>query len=87
VQEWQGVEIWLNHHFRVTPANIPPRGVFEAPLDVFVAGYGQRFNFNTMQITDLRLKGRHSDGKAFELQYDFQRDGLEEALSGFKGKR
>lgn len=85
-EEWQGVEIFLNHHFRVTAAKIPPGGIFQAPLDVFVAGYGQRFNFKTMQITDLRLKAKHPNGEPFELRYAFQKDGLEGALEGFKGK-
>src|SRR5688572_28753886 len=85
-EAWHDVEVLLNHHFRITPDDMPPEQVVHAPLDIFVAGYGQRFNFKTMQITDLRLKARHPDGEAFELQYDFQGDGLEEALSGFKGK-
>ena len=85
--DWTNVEIWLNHHFRVTVPTIPPHAPLLAPLDVFVAGYGQRFNFKTMQITDLRLKGKHQNGEPFELQYDFQKSGLAGALSGFKGKR
>lgn len=85
-EEWRNVEVILNHHFRIQPANIPPDGIVQAPLDVFVAGYGQRFNFKTMQITDLRLKATRPNGEPFELRYEFQRDGLEGALEGFKGK-
>ena len=85
-EEWQNIEIVLNHHFRVQPKNMGPGDIFQAPLDVFVAGYGQRFNFKTMQITDLRLKARRPDGEPFELQFEFQKGGLEGALEGFKGK-
>ena len=34
---------------------IPAGSRFKAPLDAFVAGYGQRFEFNRMQITDVQL--------------------------------
>jgi hypothetical protein len=85
-EEWRNVEIILNHHFRITPKDIPPDGIVQAPLDIFVAGYGQRFNFNTMQITDLRLKARRPNGEPIEIEYEFQKGGLEGALEGFKGK-
>jgi hypothetical protein len=85
-EAWHDVEVLLNHHFRITPDDMPPEQVVHAPLDIFVAGYGQRFNFKTMQITDLRLKGKRPDGEPFEVKYDFSRDGLAEALGGFKGK-
>jgi hypothetical protein len=82
---WEDVQVFLNHHFRIEPDDIPPAGVVQAPLDIFVAGYGQRFNFKTMQITDLRLKAtRH--GEPFELRYEFQKGGLQGALGGFKGR-
>ena len=86
-EEWRDVEIFLNHHFRIMPDDIPPNGIVQAPLDIFVAGYGQRFNFNTMQITDLRLKAKRPNGEPIELQYDFQKSGLEGVLEGFKDKR
>jgi hypothetical protein len=85
--EWRNVEIFLNHHFRITPDNVPPGGVVQAPLDVFVAGYGQRFNFKTMQITDLRLTAKRPDGEPVEIRYQFEKGGLEGALEGFKGKQ
>jgi hypothetical protein len=85
-EEWRDVEIRLNHHFRVQPDDMPPGAIFQAPLDSFVAGYGQRFNFQTMQITDLRLTAKRASGEPLELQYQFQKGGLEGALEGFKGK-
>jgi hypothetical protein len=83
---WHDVEVILNHHFRITPEDMPPEQVVHAPLDVFVAGYGQRFNFKTMQITDLRLKAKRPNGEPFEVKYEFTQGGLEGALGGFKGK-
>ena len=85
-EEWQDVEVILNHHFRIQPKNIEPAGIVQAPLDIFVAGYGQRFNFKTMQITDLRLKAKRPNGEPIEVRYEFSRGGLEDALGGFKGK-
>jgi hypothetical protein len=85
-EEWHDVEVRLNHHFRINPKNIPKDGIVQAPLDIFVAGYGQRFDFKTMQITDLRLTAKRPNGEPFELTYDFRESGLDEALGGFKGK-
>jgi hypothetical protein len=85
-ETWQDVEVLLNHHFRIQPQDIEPDGIVQAPLDIFVAGYGQRFNFKTMQITDLRLKAKRPNGEPFEVRYEFRKGGLEEALGGFKGQ-
>jgi hypothetical protein len=85
-QEWRDVEVILNHHFRIQPKNIEPDGIVQAPLDIFVAGYGQRFNFKTMQVTDLVLKAKRPNGEPFEVRYEFRKGGLDEALGGFKGK-
>jgi hypothetical protein len=85
-EEWRDVEVILNYHFRIQPKNIEPEGIVQAPLDIFVAGYGQRFNFKTMQITDLVLKAKRPNGEPFEVRYEFRKGGLEDALGGFKGK-
>ena len=76
----------LNHHFRIQPKNIEPDGVVQAPLDIFVAGYGQRFNFKTMQITDLVLKAKRPNGEPFEVRYEFRKGGLDDALVDSRGK-
>lgn len=86
-EEWRNVEVFLNHHFRIQPKDIAPDGIVQAPLDIFVAGYGQRFNFKTMQITDLRLKARRPNGEPIEIRYEFSKGGLEDALGGFKGQQ
>ena len=85
-EAWHDVEVVLNHHFRITPEDMPPEQVVHAPLDIFVAGYGQRFNIKTMQITDLRLTAKRPNGEPVEVKYDFSQGDLQGALEGFKGK-
>ena len=41
------------------------------PLDAFVAGFGQRFDYKRTQITDLRLKATLPDGTPLELKKEF----------------
>jgi hypothetical protein len=85
-EDWTDVEIWLNRQFRVPVPRIEAGGRFLVPLDLFTAGYGQRFDFRRTQIRDLRLKARRPDGEPFEMQYEFRRDGLDGVLSRFKGQ-
>jgi hypothetical protein len=80
--DWSGVEVWLNTYYRITTSSIPAGGRFQAPLDTFVAGFGQRFDFRRMQITDLRLTAKLPDGKPFELKKRFEVGGLAGALGG-----
>jgi len=75
-KEWTAVEIWLNTHYRVTTNSIPAGGRFQVPLDAFVAGFGQRFNFKRQQIVDLRLAAKLPDGTPLELKKQFEAGGL-----------
>ena len=86
-QEWSNVEVWLNWHYRITAKSIPPGGRLQAPLDMFVAGLGQRFDFRRTQIRDLRLTAKLPDGQPFELKKAFEGDGLKGALEGIGKKR
>lgn len=79
---WSNVEIWLNAQYRVTTGSIPAGGRFQAPLDAFVAGFGQRFDFRRMQINDVRLSAKLPDGKPLELKKQFQASGLAGYLGG-----
>jgi hypothetical protein len=81
-QEWTNVEIWLNTYYRVTVPGIAAGSRFQAPLDVFVAGFGQRFDFRRMQVKDLRLTAKLPDGRPIELKKQFQLSGLAGALGG-----
>lgn len=86
-EEWRGVEIWLNHSYRVTTPSIAPTGRFQAPLDVFVDSYARRFDFRKMQVRDLRLTATRPDGKRLEIVKPFQEIGLERTLGGAVGKK
>ena len=81
-RDWVNVEVWLNTYYRVTAPLIPAGGRAQMPLDTFVAGFGQRFNFRRTQITDLRLTAKLPDGKPLELKKQFTQGGLAGALGG-----
>ena len=80
--DWTAVEIWLNRNHSVRIASIPAGGRQQVPLDAFVAGFGQRFNYKRTQITDLRLRGKLPDGSPFEIKKEFTVGGLEGAFGG-----
>jgi hypothetical protein len=83
--DWKNVEIWVNTYYRVTVASIASGSRFQAPLDAFVAGYGQRFNYHSTQIRDVRLTATGGDGKPFELKKQFAQSGLAGAVGGTRG--
>jgi len=83
-QDWTRVEIWLNKNHSVRIPSIAAGSRLQVPLDSFVAGFGQRFNYKRTQITDLRLKATLPDGSPLELQKDFTEGGL---AGVFGGKR
>jgi hypothetical protein len=66
-QEWHDVEIWLNDHYRVTAASIPPGSRFDAPLGVFVAGFGQRFDPRRQSPSGMELTATQEDGTPVRL--------------------
>jgi hypothetical protein len=75
--DWTRVEIWLNTYFHQTTDVIPSRGRFQATLDTFTAGFGQRFNFRGMQVRDLRLTAKTPDGRPIEIRKEFRPSGLD----------
>jgi hypothetical protein len=81
-KDWTGVEIWLNTYYRVTAPSVAAGSRFQAPLDTFVAGFGQRFDFHRMQVRDLRLTAKLADGTPVELKKRFEVGGLAGALGG-----
>ena len=80
--DWTSVEIWLNRNHSVRVASIPAGGRQQVPLDAFVAGFGQRFNYKRTQITDLRLKAKLPNGTPLEIKKEFAVGGLEGAFGG-----
>jgi hypothetical protein len=85
--DWSDVQIWINRQFRATVPRIAKGQRFQAPMNLFVTGYGQRFNFSRMQITDVRVNAKRPDGTPFELRKQFEGDRLGDALKGVGGNR
>jgi hypothetical protein len=85
--DWTDVEIWINRQFRVTAPKIAASQAFRAPLDHFVTGYGQRFNFSRVQIRDVRLMAKGPAGVPIEIRKEFQGDALADVLKGMGGQR
>ena len=84
---WTNVEVWLNSYYGGKVPPIPAGGRLQVPLDSFTTGFGQRFNFNRMQVKTVELHATLPDGKRFELQKPFEVGGLTGALAGaFGGK-
>jgi hypothetical protein len=81
-QEWTHVEIWINQQFRMITPSIPPGKRFQATLDTFVTGFGHRFNYQRMQIKDVRLMAKLPDGTPVEMKMPFYAGGLEGAFGG-----
>ena len=82
-EDWHHVEIWLNTYYRVTKDAVPAKSRFQAPLDTFVAGYGQRFDWRRAPIRTVRLTATRADGKPLELTKQFDSAaGLAGALGG-----
>jgi len=80
--EWTNVEIWLNRYFQARVPSIAPGGRLDAPLDRFISGYGQAFDYRRIQVTELTLTARRPDGTPLELKMKFQKPGLSGALGG-----
>ena len=82
--EWAArAEIWLNTYYRVTKDTVPAKSRFQAPLDTFVAGYGQRFDWRRAPVRGVRLTATLADGKPLELTKRFDAaTGLAGALGG-----
>jgi hypothetical protein len=68
--DWLDVEIWINRQYRITVPRIAARSRFSTTLDVFVAGFGQRFDRRRERVDDLRLKAKGADGAPVELRLD-----------------
>ena len=80
--EWTNVEIWLNRYFQARVPSIAAGGRLDAPLDRFMSGYGQPFDYRRIQVTELTLTARRPDGTPVELKMKFQKPGLAGELGG-----
>ena len=64
--DWTDVEIWVNDHYRVTRSSIAAGERFQAPLDAFVAGFGQRFDAKRQRVKGIEVTAR-SGNQAIRL--------------------
>src|SRR5262245_45995591 len=86
-QNWTNVEVFLNTHYRMQFRDIPAGGRMQSPLNFFVAGFGQHFDFNKQQVRDLRMTAKLPDGKTFETRKQFELDGLDGVLRDMAKKK
>ncbi|MCX6543048.1 MAG: hypothetical protein NTV05_01390 [Acidobacteria bacterium] len=68
-EEWLGVEVWLNYHYRVTRSSMPPGERFGIPLNVFVAGFGQRFDARRQVVQTIQVKAMTASGAPVDLMF------------------
>lgn len=66
---WTDIEIWVNDHYRVTTARLEPHGRFHAPLDAFVAGFGQRFDPRRQAVRGIEVTATTSTGESIRLTW------------------
>jgi len=66
---WADVEIWLNDHYRVQIPSLAPKQLAVVPLDVFVAGYGQRFNPKKQVIYGIEVSVRDGAKRVAVLEW------------------
>jgi hypothetical protein len=55
---WTDIEIWVNNHYRVTRDRMIPGERLQVPLDVFVAGFGQRFDTRRQSVKGVEVTGK-----------------------------
>lgn len=80
-ERWTGVEVWINQAFRGTVPSIAAGARLQLPVNSLVTGYGQRFDSGRMQIKDVRLIAKASDGQPVEHIMTFRQRGLEGAFA------
>jgi hypothetical protein len=60
-ETWADVEIWVNDHYRVTRPAVAAGEHLQVPLDVFVAGFGQRFDVTRASVRGVELIATSGD--------------------------
>jgi hypothetical protein len=86
-EDWDDVAIWLNRQFRITTPRIAAQSHFQAPLNLFVEGYGRRFEYSRMKIADLRLHAKRPGGEPLELVKRTEKGGLAGVLEAMGRKK
>lgn len=67
-EAWNGVEIWVNDHYRVTRGTIAAGERFIVPLETFVAGFGQRFDA-AQHVSGIELTATDASGDPVRLTW------------------
>jgi len=80
--DWTGVEIWLNHYYRVQVRKLDAGGRVVIPLNGFIEGYGRYFPADRQMVSYLRLTAKAPDGTTVEMVKQFDRHGLDLLLRG-----
>jgi hypothetical protein len=70
---WTSIEIWVNDQYRVTQNQLGAGQRFTAPLDVFVAGFGQRFDPGRQPVRGVEATARTSSGGDVRLVWGAER--------------
>jgi hypothetical protein len=65
-EAWNGVEVWVNDHYRVTRPTIAPGEKFTVQVESFVAGFGQRFPANQM-VNGIEVTATDESGDPIKL--------------------
>jgi hypothetical protein len=64
---WTNIEVLVNHHYRAVSARLEPGGRLAAPVDNFVAGFGQRFQRGRQSVFLIEVKAKRADGQPVRL--------------------
>jgi hypothetical protein len=68
-RDWSNVEIWLNDHYRVTKPTLLRGERVQVPLDVFVAGFGQRFDTRRQTPLGIQVVATAGGGTPVKLEW------------------
>lgn len=67
-EAWNGVEIWVNDHYRVTRDAIAAGERFVVPVETLVAGFGQRFD-PTRPVSGIEVTATDASGDPVRLTW------------------
>jgi hypothetical protein len=81
-EDWTNVRISVNRYFHGGAPSLAKRGRMDVRLGELVSGYGQKFDFNRMQIKDLRLTATRPNGEPLELRKEMRGATLQDVFGG-----
>jgi len=70
---WSDVTVWLNDYYRAQAPKLAPEQRLEVPLDVFVAGWGQRFDPHRYAAVGIEVTARGADGTSVAFTWGIGR--------------